>query len=258
MSSWNDFFGVVTWPIHAMVERYWSSVQTPSFCNLTNLLILDSQNFLLEIVSAQCKETENRTLCCGGAPAGQRRGWPNRFPSKDAPHLDTITEEEGSDLDRPSSQNIRLWKMPHFNLLRATVPGPTSDSSEPTSFPGYWRYLKSSVCFPGTKSIGIDPLCFHLIARLKTLDSNVMFPFKLPLVTCIALYTTCIVVQLSLQAIPDANYPQTLTWVEQDLQKKWTSMPLSPHARIVSVKMNVLPRINFLNSMIALPAPKKF
>ncbi len=151
-----------------MVERYWSSVQTPSFCNLTNLLILDSQYFLLEIVSAQCKKTENRTLCCGGAPAGQRRGWPNRFPSKDAPHLDTITEEEGSDWDRPSSQNIRLWKMPHFNLLRATVPGPTSDSSEPTSFPGYWRYLKSSVCFPGTKSIGIDPLCFHLIARLKT------------------------------------------------------------------------------------------
>ncbi len=193
ISSWNDFFGVVTWPIHAMVERYWSSVQTPSFCNLTNLLILDSQYFLLEIVSAQCKETENRTLRCGGAPAGPRRGWPNRFPSKDAPHLDTITEEEGSDWDRPSSQNIRLWKMPHFNLSRATVPGPTSDSYEPTSFPGYWRYLKSSVCFPGTKSIGIDPLCFHLIAWLKKLDSqcNVPIQTSISYLHCIVHYLHC-------------------------------------------------------------------
>ncbi len=35
-------------------------------------------------------------------------------------------------------------------------------------------------------------------------------------------------------------------------------MPLSLHARIASVKMNALPRINCISSMILLTAPKKF
>lgn len=84
---------------------------------------------------------------------------------------------------------------------------------------------------------------------------NVRLPCNVPIQTSISYLG--IVVHSSLQAIPDANFVQTLARVEQDLQR-WNSMPLSLHARIVSVKINVLPRINFLSSMIPLPASKKY
>lgn len=63
--------------------------------------------------------------------------------------------------------------------------------------------------------------------------------------------STCI------QAIAKNNYSSILKKVEEDLER-WAALPSSMPARITTLKMNVLPRINFISSMLPLPAPAGF
>lgn len=58
----------------------------------------------------------------------------------------------------------------------------------------------------------------------------------------------------SLHNIVKTNYGNIFKEVERDIVV-WTKLPASLHTRIASVKMNVLPRLNFVSMMILLPPP---
>lgn len=61
----------------------------------------------------------------------------------------------------------------------------------------------------------------------------------------------------SLQATASHNFHSMLGQVEADLNW-WTAMPNTLQARIVVVKMNILPRVYFCSYMLPLPPPKGY
>lgn len=61
----------------------------------------------------------------------------------------------------------------------------------------------------------------------------------------------------TLQLIPKINYMSIYSKVEADIQR-WMRLPSSPPARISTIKMNILPRINFISSMLPLPPPPNY
>ena len=60
-----------------------------------------------------------------------------------------------------------------------------------------------------------------------------------------------------IQAIAKNNYLSIMKKIEDDLER-WTALPSSMPARVSTIKMNVLPRINFVSSMLSLPTPAGF
>ena len=61
----------------------------------------------------------------------------------------------------------------------------------------------------------------------------------------------------SLSDIIKSNYGRMAADVEGDL-KKWNLLPLTFHGRISIIKMNILPRVNFISSMLPLSPSKGF
>ncbi len=61
----------------------------------------------------------------------------------------------------------------------------------------------------------------------------------------------------SIQTIVKNNYGNTLNKICLDLDR-WSSLPNSLQARVSIIKMNILPRVNFISSMLPLPAPSQF
>ena len=64
-------------------------------------------------------------------------------------------------------------------------------------------------------------------------------------------------ISTSLPSIAKTNYLSILKKIEDDL-KRWKHLPASVPARISVIKMNVLPRINFISSMIPLAPPVRY
>ena len=61
----------------------------------------------------------------------------------------------------------------------------------------------------------------------------------------------------SLAQIINVNYQAAYTEIEKDLIR-WNNLQLTFHSRISIIKMNVLPRVNFVSSMLQLPPPKGY
>ena len=63
-----------------------------------------------------------------------------------------------------------------------------------------------------------------------------------------------VLIQASVPAIANLNYSSVLKKVEEDV-KRWAALPASVPSRIAVTKMNILPRINFISSMLPLSPP---
>lgn len=61
-------------------------------------------------------------------------------------------------------------------------------------------------------------------------------------------------IQPSLNSLTYDNYNKVLKEIESDL-KRWGMLPTSFQSRLSVIKMNILPRINFISSMIPLAPP---
>ena len=61
----------------------------------------------------------------------------------------------------------------------------------------------------------------------------------------------------SVQTIVKSKIWKTLSNITCDLDK-WSAQPNSLRSRVSIIKMNVLPRINFANTMLPLPPPPRF
>lgn len=61
----------------------------------------------------------------------------------------------------------------------------------------------------------------------------------------------------SVQTLTNNNYCNTLNKVVADLDR-WTSLPNSLRGRVAIIKMNILPRVNFVSSMLPLPPPPHY
>lgn len=64
-----------------------------------------------------------------------------------------------------------------------------------------------------------------------------------------------ITISSSFHLISNCSYKSLLNKIKEDLDR-WSPLCLALHARISTVKMNVLPRVNFLFSMLPLPPPE--
>lgn len=60
-----------------------------------------------------------------------------------------------------------------------------------------------------------------------------------------------------MQRVVKNTYETILANIQRDLNK-WSTLPASLRSRIAVVKMNILPRVNFLSAMIPLPPPIKY
>lgn len=58
----------------------------------------------------------------------------------------------------------------------------------------------------------------------------------------------------TLLSISTKNFQHVYKCVEEDMER-WTKLPISMSARVSIIKMDVLPRINFISSMVPLPPP---
>ena len=65
-----------------------------------------------------------------------------------------------------------------------------------------------------------------------------------------------VTIHTSMKKIVQDNYETILNNVQKDL-KNWAALPASFRSRIAVVKMNILPRVNFLSAMIPLAPPAK-
>lgn len=90
---------------------------------------------------------------------------------------------------------------------------------------------------------------------LKESAKAAVLPHDIPIKTKI----TYLGVQIksSLHKLVKKNYGNIFKEVEHDIAI-WTKLPASLQTRIASVKMNVLPRLNFVSMMIPLPPPVGF
>lgn len=61
----------------------------------------------------------------------------------------------------------------------------------------------------------------------------------------------------SVQTIINNNFCNTLNKVMADLDR-WSNLPNSLRGRIAIIKMNILPRVNFVSSMLPLPPPPQY
>jgi len=60
-----------------------------------------------------------------------------------------------------------------------------------------------------------------------------------------------------IQAIARNNYSSILKKVEDNLVR-WAAFPSSIPARVATIKMNILPRINFISSMLPISPPTEY
>ncbi len=61
----------------------------------------------------------------------------------------------------------------------------------------------------------------------------------------------------TLSLISNVNYMSIYRNLEADIQR-WMCLPTSPPARMSTIKMNILPRINFVSSMLPLSPPANY
>uniref|UniRef100_A0A8C1GVL0 Reverse transcriptase domain-containing protein n=1 Tax=Cyprinus carpio TaxID=7962 RepID=A0A8C1GVL0_CYPCA len=106
---------------------------------------------------------------------------------------------------------------------------------------GYKINWGKSVLLPLNSSTGQAP------ATVATMNISVVQMFKY---LGISIFPT-------VSAIVTNNYNKVLAEVQNSLQK-WSSPALSFHSRISVIKMNILPRINFVGSMLPLAPPKGY
>ena len=61
----------------------------------------------------------------------------------------------------------------------------------------------------------------------------------------------------SVQTIAKNNFGNTLNKIIADLDR-WSNLPNSLRGRVAIIKMNILPRVNFVSSMLPLPPPPQY
>jgi len=64
-------------------------------------------------------------------------------------------------------------------------------------------------------------------------------------------------IYFSVQTIAKNNFGNTLHKIFADLDR-WSSLPNSICGRVAIIKMNILPRVNFVSSMLPLPPPPQY
>ena len=86
--------------------------------------------------------------------------------------------------------------------------------------------------------------------------NNACVAANLPLLVPVVQHFTCLGIEIyaSLGAIVKNNFLEVFKKIAYDLDR-WMNLPNSLQARIAIIKMNVLPRINFISSMIPLAPP---
>ena len=82
-----------------------------------------------------------------------------------------------------------------------------------------------------------------------------MFPFRIPIVPNFKYLGVSIFA--SLETVATENYNKALNDIDCDL-KRWGKLPTSFQSRLSVIKMNVLPRIHFISSMIPLAPPEGY
>lgn len=98
----------------------------------------------------------------------------------------------------------------------------------------------------------------HSKTILMPLNSN-CFHFSIPNNIQVSTQVKYLGIELrpTLPQISKVNYMSIFEKVEADIQR-WMCLPSSPAARMSTIKMNILPRINFISLMLPLPPPVNY